>query len=114
MSFSAIQAPDEAWPRPRHVVVTEDTLSVDLEDGRTISVPVEWYPRLAHATLEERQRWELGAAGIHWQEIDEDISVRGLLLGRKSSESKKSFQRWLAHRAKGEKPWLEPGYKMGD
>lgn len=79
------------------VKVTEDTLSVDLSDGRTISVPLEWFPRLVHATPEERNNWRLigRGHGIHWEDIDEDISVEGLLAGKPSGESHKSFKNWL-------------------
>lgn len=80
--------------------VTDDTLSVDLADGRTISVPLSWYPRLLHGTNEERQQWRLigGGEGIHWESLDEDISVEGLLAGRASGESEKSLKRWLEKR----------------
>jgi hypothetical protein len=69
--------------RVRAVKVTEDELSVDLMDGRTIIVPLAWYPRLLHATPEQRARWEIagGGFGIHWPEIDEDLSTAGLLRG---------------------------------
>jgi hypothetical protein len=81
------------------VRVTEDTLTVDLSDGRTISAPILWYPRLAHGTPEERDRWEIGSGvGIHWPDLDEDISVENLLFGQASGESQKSFQRWLDQR----------------
>jgi hypothetical protein len=82
------------------VFVTNDTLSVDLEDGRTISVPIGWYPRLAYGTAAERANYEISGAGygIHWPDLDEDISVEGLLLGRKSMESPASFARWLKQR----------------
>ena len=81
------------------VRVTDDTLSVDLTDGRTIAVPILWYPRLAHATPEERNHWEIGSGiGIHWPDLDEDISVEGLLQGKSSGESQKSLQRWLDQR----------------
>ena len=80
--------------------VTDDTLSVDLADGRTISVPLSWYPRLLHGTNEERQQWRLigGGEGIHWESLDEDISVEGLLAGRASGESEKSLKSWLEKR----------------
>ncbi|HVT03315.1 MAG TPA: DUF2442 domain-containing protein [Thermoanaerobaculia bacterium] len=67
----------------RDVHCTEDSLVVDLQDGRTISVPLAWYPRLLHATLEQRAEWVIAGAGlgIHWPEIDEDLSVAGLLSG---------------------------------
>jgi hypothetical protein len=79
MSFSASSA-DE---RVLDVQVTEDTLSVSLRDGRVISVPLAWYPRLQHATIAQRQNWRIagGGYGIHWPEIDEDLSTEGLLRG---------------------------------
>jgi hypothetical protein len=82
------------------VDVTEDELSVDLEDGRTLSVPLAWYPRLLHGTKRERARWRLigRGVGIHWPDLDEDISVEGLLAGRRSGESQASLQRWLEKR----------------
>ena len=84
------------------VAVTVDavSLSVDLSDGRTISVPTAWFPRLAHATDGERANWRLiaGGDGIHWPDLDEDISVAGLLAGRPSTESQSSLKRWLAAR----------------
>lgn len=88
-------------PRAEMVTVTEDTLSVGLTDGRVISVPLSWFPRLVHGTPEECNRWELieGGEGIHWQALDEDISVGGLLRGRPSGESPASLQRWLGRRA---------------
>jgi len=84
------------------VEVNEDTLTVDLADGRTIAAPLAWYPRLAHATAEERGSWRLigGGRGIHWPAIDEDISVANLLAGQPSAESQSSFKKWLASRAK--------------
>jgi hypothetical protein len=87
--------------RAVRVHVTDDTLAVDLDDSRTISVPIGWYPRLAHATPEERNNYRLvgKGIGIHWPDLDEDIGVEGLLLGKKSSESAESFQRWLQSRA---------------
>lgn len=80
--------------------MTEDTLVVDLVDGRTLSVPLSWYPRLAHGTAAERAEWRLigRGEGIHWPKLDEDISVEGLLAGRRSGESQASLQRWLQSR----------------
>ena len=71
-----------------------------LEDGRTLVVPVAWYPRLAHSSQGQRGRWRLigRGVGIHWPAIDEDISVEGLLAGRRSGESQASLKRWLAAR----------------
>ena len=88
-------------PNAEGVTVTEDTLSVDLSDGRTISVPLAWFPRLALATPEERTNWRLigKGQGIHWEDIDEDISVEGLLTGKPSGESQASFKGWLNQRS---------------
>lgn len=73
--------------RVKDVRITEDELIVSIADGRTISVPLVWYPRLLHATVEQRARWELAGAshGIHWPEIDEDLSTEGLLADAPSS-----------------------------
>ena len=97
MNISAVEI---EIPQAQSVRVTIDTLHVDLSDGRTISVPVGWYPRLAYATSEERKEWRLIAQGrgIHWKSIDEDISVEGLLAGRPSGESQTSFKQWLGAR----------------
>ncbi len=93
-------------PRITAVRITEDALSVDLEGRRTISVPLMWYPRLTHATPEERQRFEIVGAGygIHWPDLDEDVSVEGLLAGKRSTESPRSWERWLKARKRGPKP----------
>jgi hypothetical protein len=82
------------------VAVTEDTLTVELTDGRSISAPLAWYPRLLHASSAERGNWHLIARGegIHWPDVDEDISVSSLIAGRSSAESAASLQRWLAGR----------------
>jgi hypothetical protein len=82
------------------VNVTKDMLAVDLSDGRTIAAPVAWFPRLRHGTMAERRRWRIigPGMGIHWPELDEDISVEGLLLGRPSGESQASIRRWLEQR----------------
>jgi hypothetical protein len=97
MSISAVEI---ELPKAEDVRVTEDTLSVDLSDGRTISVPLEWFPRLLHAKPKERNNWRLigRGYGIHWEDIDEDISVEGLLTGKPSGESQKSFKKWLSQR----------------
>src|SRR6516225_8126316 len=85
-----------------HVEVSEDTLTVELAAGRTIAVPLAWYPRLAHASAEERGSWRLlgGGRGIHWPALDEDISVANLLVGQPSAESQTSFKKWLTGRGK--------------
>ncbi len=87
-------------PRALNVTIDDDTLSVDLEDGRTISVPIGWYPRLAYGTPAERTNFQISSAGygIHWPNLDEDIGIEGLLLGKKSTESLASFERWLQSR----------------
>lgn len=84
-------------PRAVTVSLTDDALTVDLSDGRTISVPLAWFPRLTYADAEERAHWELigDGEGIHWPDLDEDISVDGLLAGCPSNESPKSLRRWL-------------------
>jgi hypothetical protein len=83
------------------VSVTEESLTVELADGRTLSVPLAWYPRLVHGSPSERGHWQLigDGEGIHWPDLDEDLSVDGLLLGRPSAESQRSLGRWLAERA---------------
>lgn len=82
------------------VAVSDETLTVNLVDGRSVSVPLAWYPRLTHARPAERTNWRLigRGEGIHWPDLDEDISVEGLLAGRPSGESQTSFQRWLQSR----------------
>ena len=88
-----------------NVIVTDDTLSVDLEDGRTVSVPIGWYPRLAYGTPAERANFQIIGAGygIHWPDLDEDLGVEGLLLGQRSTESPTSFERWLQRREQKER-----------
>jgi len=78
-----------------------ETLVIRLPDGDKLTIPLDWYPRLQHATERERQNWELLGDGyaIHWPNLDEHIGVEGLLAGRRSGESEKSFQRWLATRS---------------
>ena len=83
--------------------VTDESLTVDLVDGRTISVPTQWFPRLFHGTPEERANFELSYSGIHWPDLNEDIPVDGLLKGERSGESPRSIQRWLEYRSRGEK-----------
>lgn len=100
-----------------HIEVTEDALIVDLSDGRTVSAPLGWYPRLAQGTKKERKNWRLiaGGVGIHWPDLDEDVSVENLLAGQPSAESQQSFQRWLDQRGKpsrnkrGRSPEGSPG-----
>ena len=97
MTSSAI---DERPVPVQDVRVTNKMLEVVLRDGRTLSVPLEWYPRLAHGSPAERQRWRLigEGIGIHWPDLDEDISIAGLLAGLPSGESASSLKQWLASR----------------
>ncbi len=84
----------------RRVTVTDDVLTVDLSDGRTISVPLAWFPRLSHGTATEREKWRLigSGEGVHWPDLDEDISIESLLAGRRSGETQDSLRRWLQGR----------------
>jgi hypothetical protein len=82
------------------VNVNDEALVADLADGRTITVPLAWFPRLAHGTPAERNNWRLIARGegIHWPDLDEDISIESLLAGRRSGETQDSLRRWLQQR----------------
>ncbi len=91
----------------KQVIVTDDTLTVDLVDGRTVAVPLAWYPRLLYGTPEAREKWRLigDGEGIHWPDLDEDISVENLLAGKPSGESQRSFKRWLEeYTTRGKQP----------
>ena len=92
---------DAARAMAQKVAVSRGSLIVNLTDGRTITVPLSWYPRLLHGTPSERRKWRLigRGVGIHWPDLDEDISVHGLLAGVPSNESPSSLQKWL--RARG-------------
>lgn len=104
-----ISIPATETATAKTVRVTAETLIVELRDGRTVSVPITWYPRLAQGTSSERRRWELigPGIGIHWPALDEDISVEALLLGLASNESSGSLRRWRAGRRHANKP-MEP------
>lgn len=84
-------------PTALKIDVNNETISVELSDGRTISVPLAWYPRLLHGTDAERKNWRLigDGHGMHWPDLDEDISVENLLLGQPSGESQTSLKQWL-------------------
>ncbi len=84
-------------PMAESVIFSDNTLSVDLSDGRTISAPLAWFPRLTCATAAERSNWRLVGKGygVHWEDLDEDISIEGLLAGKPSGESQASFKKWL-------------------
>jgi hypothetical protein len=91
----------EVEPIAVEVTVTDENLIVHLEDGRGLTIPLEWYPRLAYGSPEERQNWQLLGDGyaIEWPDLDEHIGIEGLLAGRRSGESKKSLERWLSGRS---------------
>jgi hypothetical protein len=86
--------------RAQNLAITEDSLIVDLSDGRSITVPIAWYPRLQHGTSGERDNWRwIGdREGIHWPDLDEDISIENLVLGQPSGEGQDSFRQWLEGR----------------
>jgi Protein of unknown function (DUF2442) len=90
---------NETTARATAARVTEDSLVVDLEDGRRISTPLAWYPRILHGTRQERTRFEITAFGIHWPDLDEDLSIAGMLAGRMSQEGPQSLARWLKGRS---------------
>jgi len=97
----SILASEVRIPDAVDVTVTADTLAVELSDGRTIAVPLDWFPRLSFGSQEQRQRWRIigSGQGIHWEDLDEDISVEGLLAGKPSAESQASIRKWLAERS---------------
>jgi hypothetical protein len=99
MSISTIEIQPTLAER---ISIDEETLTVDFIDGRSISVPLEWYPRLLHGTPQERNSWRLigQGEGIHWPELDEDISVENVWAGQPSGESQRSLKRWLEARNK--------------
>ncbi len=88
--------------RARAVRITEDSLTVDLVDGRTVIVPLVWFPRLWHGSPDERGRLEIFGDGayVHWPELNEDLTIASLLSGRRSGESSKSLKKWSAARRK--------------
>ena len=92
-------------PKAIDVKVTEDSLTVELSDGRSVSAPLAWFPRLLHANTKERKHWRLigNGHGIHWEDLDEDISVESLLAGMSSGESQASFGKWLRGHAAGKR-----------
>jgi len=106
----ATSSPATEAAAAKHVKVTGHALVVELRDGRSVSVPIDWYPRLAEGRPSERRRWELigPGIGIHWPDLDEDISVEGLLLGVPSGESAASLERWRATRRRPANKRMEP------
>jgi hypothetical protein len=97
MRISPVEADS---PVAQNVTVSDDVLTVGLSDGRILVVPLTWFPRLLHGSTVERSNWRLigKGSGIHWPDLDEDVSIEGLLLGRPSGESESSFQSWLQSR----------------
>ena len=97
MSSLAVEVQE---PRAKSVKVSDEALTVDLADGRTIVVPLGWFPRLWHGTARERNHFEIFGDGayIHWPDLDEDLTVAGLLAGQRSGESPESLKRWLGSR----------------
>jgi hypothetical protein len=93
------------------VTVSDDALTVELSDGRTISAPLAWFPRLLHGSAEERSHWRLigQGTGLHWPDLDEDISVNNLLDGKPSGESQSSLRAWLDRRRATDGPRADPG-----
>ena len=93
---------ERQFVKAQDVSITDDSLTVDLTDGRTLVVPTSWFPRLLHGTPEERDNWRLvgKGEGIHWPDLDEDISVENLILGKPSGESQHSLKLWLKKRGK--------------
>ena len=85
------------------VAVSNQQIAAELADGRTIVVPLLWFPRLRHGTAKERKNWRLigQGEGIHWPDLDEDVSVQNLVLGQPSGESQQSFKTWLEGRQRG-------------
>jgi len=98
--LTSMPTPELRRPQALRVIVTDEALTVDLVDGRTVTVPLGWYPRLAHATGPERNNWRLmgRGEGVHWPDLDEDVSVNALLTGRPSGESQASLEKWLRRR----------------
>ncbi len=106
--MSTLASPTKAVAR--RVRVTDQSLTIELADGRVVSVPTTWYPRLDEASSRERRAWVLigSGVGIHWPELDEDISVEGLLRGERSGESKSSLRAWCAARRRPANKALQP------
>ena len=102
MAHQSVLAIEPRTTFAENVRVTSESLSVELSDGRNVAAPLAWFPRLQHGTAKERNNWRLigRGEGIHWSDLDEDISVEGLMLGEPSGESQQSFQRWLEKRGK--------------
>ncbi|MBI1786907.1 MAG: DUF2442 domain-containing protein [Acidobacteria bacterium] len=92
--------------RAQSATLSDEALTVDLVDGRTIIVPLAWFPRLWHATPQERNHFEVFGDGayLHWPDLDEDLTAAGLLAGRQSGETPQSLKKWLAARKSKPRP----------
>jgi hypothetical protein len=90
----------EAEPVVKSISVSNDTLTVSLDDGRQLTIPLSWYPRLQHGSEQERESWKIlgGGYAVEWPTLDEHIGIEGLLAGRRSGENQTSFEKWLASR----------------
>jgi hypothetical protein len=93
-----------------YVAVDERSLTVTLSDGRRLSLPLDWYPRLKHGTPAERNNWRLigRGEGVHWPDLDEDLSLEGFVAGRRSVENAASLRRWMQQRKKDGGAQLQP------
>jgi hypothetical protein len=104
-------------PRAIAAAVTDETITVTLADGRTVSMPTIWYPRLKHATRIERANFEISDIGISWPDVEADFSIRGMLLGHPSGENPQCFKYWLDNRKQGRRvtvmEWLATRKKIG-
>ena len=98
--------------RATKVTVSDDLLTVEFDDGRTVTLPVQWYPRLEHGTQGERANYEADCFGIHWPDLDEDLSYKGLILGWRSGENPQMLNFWLENRKKGRKVTFEDWMKQ--
>lgn len=98
-------------PYAQDIIVTSELLNIDLSDGRSISVPLAWFPMLVYANQKERDNWRIigRGEGIHWEDIDEDISVEGLLAGKASGESNLSLKKWMSKRSAQQNASADPG-----
>ncbi len=110
MSISISEAEFEV--RATKVTVTDELLTVEFDDGRTVSLPVQWYPRLAHGTAKERAEYQCGAFGIGWPALDEELSYKSLILGWRSGENPESLKFWLDNRRKGRRTNVQDWMKQ--
>lgn len=105
--MSSLASEIERTIRAKSVCVTDEAITVKLEDGRAVSVPTKWYPRVKYATPAERANYEIDGYGVTWPDVEADFSIRGILLGHRSRESPASLKFWLDHRKKGRRVMFE-------